>query len=194
MKTNILNIFTSVLILLSSSTFAVAQENWSTGLINTKNAQFNCKIDKDDKSLSISKVVNDDRVSLPFLMNEGETVRVYINSEKDLTAIILNAFGKERLINLFKQGESIGILFTLDEVGHPIQLTFTLKANSSIKPEEIFYIDDQIRKKVSFNVIRDKPCKSPHTNMFYHRISLEEVLSGKIKRLKKIEEEGSKFK
>lgn len=180
-----------LLIFLTNNTYS--QNYWEEGVINTKSGQFKCSYSKNTSGLSIKKIVNDERASLPLGCNDNASTKVYINSAKEINLILTETFGDARLKELLKISEKFDMLFTLDKDGAPIQMTFRLNSNTTMTPEELSLIDERIKVKVRFKVVRDIPCSSPHTNMFFLRIKFDEVLSGEIKSLKENEEEGKRY-
>lgn len=181
-----------ICLLIFFTNYTYSQNNWEEGMNNTKNGQFKCSYSKNTSGLSIKKIVNDERTSLPLGCNDNASTKVYINSAKEINLILTETFGDERLKQLLKLNEKFDFLFTLDQDGIPIQITFRLNSNTTMTPEELSLIDERIKKKIRFKVVRDIPCNSPHTNMFFLRIRFDEVLSGEIRSLKENEEEGKK--
>jgi len=182
-----------ILLIAFLSKSIIAQNIWNEGINNTKSGQFVCKAYKSTNTIFVKKTVNDERVNYKLKMEKGESVKAFINSEKDFSSVLKSVFDNKRIKELISSDEKFEIIFTLDSNGNPIQITFRLNSNTTLTPYELNKIDEQIKLKIKFKIKRDFPRKDDHINMFFHRIKFEELLSGEIKSLKENEEEGKKY-
>ena len=192
MNTKIVTIRLTIgMILLTKSIYA--QNIWNEGINNTKSGQFVCKVYNSTNTITVKKTVNDERVNYTLKMEEGESVKAFINSEKDFSSILKSVFDHTRIKELVLSDEKFEIIFTLDSDGNPIQTTFRLNLKTTLTPYELNEIDEQIKSKIKFKIKRDFPRKDDHINMYFQRIKFVELLSGEIKSLKENETEGKKY-
>lgn len=180
-------------IILLTNNSIYAQNIWTEGVNNTKSGQFVCKMYSSTNTITVKKSVTDERVNYKLKMEKGESVKVFINSEKDFSAILKSVFDNKRIKELISSDEKLELLFALDSDGNPIQITFRLISSTAITPYELNEIDEQIKSKIKFKIKRDFPRKDDHINMFFHRIKFDELLNGEIKSLKENEEEGKRY-
>ncbi|MGD9679180.1 MAG: hypothetical protein AB7V16_12635 [Vulcanibacillus sp.] len=177
----------------SISNCTIAQQIWKPGNVNTKATTLNCR-ESINGIYVVQKQDYNSKTDLPFgTSDEKGSASLYINSERIYFKIINEVFTPERLKDIEMVEIRIIIGFTIDENGIPVQITYSIKENSKIKPEEIEIIDKLLKEKIRFKIVRKIPFGEPCVYPFSHILKFEELKNGEFPLLKRNELEGKKY-
>ncbi|MGD9679185.1 MAG: hypothetical protein AB7V16_12660 [Vulcanibacillus sp.] len=185
---------TIISILLFWGNSALPQGLWQEGVIHTKSVDLRCTLSSNKKTYFVKTSTSNSKIELPFGTSEEKgSAKLYINSERIFYYIIADVFSLQRVKEIMEIEKQIPISFIVDEDGIPIEITFFIKTNTKIKPEELAMIERGLMEKIRFKIIREIPFGEPCVYPFLHILKFDEFLKGELKLLKRDEVEGKKY-
>ncbi|MGD9679173.1 MAG: hypothetical protein AB7V16_12600 [Vulcanibacillus sp.] len=109
----------------------------------------------------------------------------YINTYDTFLEAFHKTFSDDRIEDLAKFKEKINIRFRLNQDGEHLAMSFTLNYGTSLTPDEILTLEENIKKMVSFTPLRKFEYKL--LTAYVIRTDFDEIRRGDITRLKKME-------
>jgi len=130
------------------------------------------------KNLSEDYKSDDPTLELSFL-------GFFINSYDSFLDAFSDTFSKSRIDELAQKKEKIVIDFRLTQDGEYLAMAFTLNYGTSLMPDEILTLEENIKKMVTFTPLQ----KFEHKLLtaYVIRTDFDEIRRGDITRLKKME-------
>ncbi len=195
MKRNFLNINNSplrilgiILLTLTFQSICYSQDS-KEYQVKGKKGVLNCTESKSKNRAIYSNVNNKKNLSEDYKTDDPELelsfLGFYINTYDTFLEAFHKTFSDNRIEELVKLKEKINIRFRLNQDGEHLAMSFTLNYGTSLTPDEILTLEENLKKMVSFTPLRKFEYKL--LTAYVIRTDFDEIRRGDITRLKKME-------
>ncbi len=181
-------VFLEISFLLTNS--VIAQHNWEAGKLTIKSRAYIVQ-KTSSGSVSVKRETTDPKLNLKFGVDPSKGgVSITINSEKVFYNSLIYSFADDRIAEMAKKDQKLGLGIMLDESGIPFRIQFIFNPLSGITPEEILELENEILAKVRFRIRRQTPFGEPCIYFSGVTIDFQDILNGEIPALKISEQRG----
>ena len=163
-----------------------AQSVWEASEVKARESVFSSE--KHDKYFSIrnSNYIDPMKTRKQYDINRFDFSYVSLVSHDSFLEAFKKSFTNKKLTKLSETGENVDIVFNADERGQILGIRFRLLEGTTILPEELEKLEQELLSRVKFIVIGEKV-----EDLIFHRVhfrvNFSEVQDGEIRSVRNSE-------